>query len=145
MRARYGTLDHEDQSCVALEKVCWLVTDIWMEGDEVRGNLKVLRNHPKGKIIEGLIKDGATIGISSRALGEVEKDSSGLYDVVQSGLVLVSFDAVAEPSTHRAFANPENINESVDKYLMRNEHLTNEYLINVMLNRLICGKDRCDI
>lgn len=141
----FGELDHPDASVVSLKNVCWTVKDIYWRGNEVRGHLRILRSHPSGKIIEALIKDKVVIGISSRALGEVEKDSTGQYDVVQSGLVLVSFDAVAEPSTKNAFVNPQNMNESVEKYLMKNEHFSNDYIINIMLSRLICGKDRCDI
>jgi len=145
-RRSYGTCDHPDSQIVCLKDSCWYVTEIWWNGLEVRGNLRVLRHTEAGKIIEGIVRDEGTIGISSRALGEVEKDSSGKIDIVQKGMILVSFDAVAEPSTKNAFLNsPQKMNESVEKYLLRNENFNREDLLLRYLNNLYCGKDKCDI
>ncbi len=141
----YGECDHSDTSVVSLKNTCWIVTELWWNGNELRGNIKILRHTPSGQIVEGIVRDGGTIGISSRALGEVEKDSGGKIDVVQKGLVLVSFDAVAEPSTKSAFMNPPQIKESIDKFILMNENFNKEDLIYRKLNQLYCGKDKCEL
>ena len=140
----FGTLDHPDSSVVQLADICWAITDIWWDNLEVRGNITVL-SHPKGQIVQSIVNDGFTVGVSSRALGEVEKNKDG-YDVVKEGLVIVAFDAVSEPSTKNAFVNPpRSIGECADAYLKRNGVYSRDSMLIRDLNQLICNNDSCDI
>jgi hypothetical protein len=43
-----GELDHPDSQVINLQNACHMVTDIWMEGNNVMGKIKVL-NTPSGR------------------------------------------------------------------------------------------------
>lgn len=102
-RRAIGELDHPDDSVVALKNASHMVMDIWWEGKDVMGKIKVLRNTPNGQILEGLIKDGVQLGISSRGLGSVRKEMGNT--IVEDDFQLLCFDMVSEPSTQNAFMN----------------------------------------
>lgn len=95
-----GELDHPDDSVVNLKNASHMVTDLWWEGKDLKGKIKVLST-PSGKILESLINDGVTLGISSRALGSVRESHQGT--MVEDDLQLICFDIVSEPSTKGAF------------------------------------------
>jgi hypothetical protein len=95
-----GELDHPDDSVINLKNASHMVIDVWWDGPAVMGKVKVL-NTPSGKILQSLVKDGCTLGISSRALGSL--DESRGHAVVQEDLQLICFDFVSEPSTPNAF------------------------------------------
>ena len=56
-----------------------------------------------------LLRQGVTLGISSRGVGSLTKN--GEYNEVQDDFELIAFDFVSNPSTHGAFLSP--VNESV--------------------------------
>ena len=95
-----GELDHPEDSVVNLKNASHMVTDLWWEGQDLKGKIKVLST-PSGKILESLINDGVKLGISSRALGSVH-ESAG-KTIVEDDLQLICFDIVSEPSTQGAF------------------------------------------
>ena len=99
-----GELDHPESSVVNLQNVSHIVTDVWMENNDVMGKIKVL-DTPSGKILHSLINSGVKVGISSRGLGSVKK--KGGRDVVEEDFQLICFDIVSDPSTPGAFMNPE--------------------------------------
>ena len=96
-----GELDHPDDSVVNLKNASHIVTDIWMEGPEVKGTVKVL-NTPSGKILRSLVEGGCQLGISSRGLGSVRDTANGCV-TVEDDFQLICFDFVSEPSTPNAF------------------------------------------
>ena len=99
-----GELDHPDDSVINLKNVSHLVTDVWWEGKDVMGKIKVL-DTPSGRILKDLINAGVKLGISSRGLGSV-KESMG-STVVQEDFELICFDMVSEPSTPNAYVYPK--------------------------------------
>ena len=99
-----GELDHPDDSVINLRNVSHVVVDMWWEGKDVMGKIKVL-NTPSGKILKGLIESGIKLGISSRGLGTVKESTQGT--IIQEDFELICFDIVSEPSTPNAFMFPE--------------------------------------
>jgi len=99
-----GELDHPDDSVINLKNVSHLVTDVWWEGKDVMGKIKVL-DTPSGRILKDLMSAGVKLGISSRGLGSV-KESMG-NTVVQEDFELICFDIVSEPSTPNAYVYPK--------------------------------------
>ena len=99
-----GELDHPDDSVINLKNVSHVVTDVWWEGKDVMGKIKVL-DTPSGRILKDLINAGVKLGISSRGLGSV-KESMG-STVVQEDFELICFDIVSEPSTPNAYVYPK--------------------------------------
>jgi len=102
----YGELDHPAESTVPeLKNAAMTLEDIWYKGLEVWGRVKLLNAYmpevAPGKLARGIILNGKTIGISSRALGSVYQDQTG-YDVVEDDLELICWDLVSRPSTYDA-------------------------------------------
>lgn len=112
-RRALGELDHPDSPVVELKNVCLLVTDLRMEGDEVRGDVEIL-NTPQGQILKNLALQGVKLGISSRGVGSLRQEGEG--DMVQDDFELIAFDAVSSPSTPGAYLVSEGRINSVDKY-----------------------------
>jgi len=123
-----GELNHPESADVNLANACHLVTDLKMEGNFVYGKSQVLST-PSGKIVESLIKDGVSVGMSSRALGEL-KEENGINRVTNMRLIAV--DCVADPSCPKAFVN--GILESKQYVLKTNGEL--EELYNILENSI---------
>lgn len=102
-RRAIGELDHPDDSVVALKNASHMVMQIWWEGKDVMGKIKILKNTPNGQILAGLIQDGVQLGISSRGLGSVHESMGNT--IVEDDFQLLCFDMVSEPSTQNAFMN----------------------------------------
>jgi len=101
-----GELDHPDDSVVNLKNVSHIVTDIWWEGKDVMGKIKVL-DTPSGRILKDLINAGVKLGISSRGLGSVTEGKDGSV-TVEGDFQLICFDMVSEPSTPNAYVYPRD-------------------------------------
>jgi len=99
-----GELDHPDDSVINLRNVSHVVTDMWWEGNDVMGKIKVL-DTPSGRILKDLINSGIKLGISSRGLGSVQESMGNT--IVQEDFELICFDIVSEPSTPNAYIYPE--------------------------------------
>lgn len=95
-----GELDHPDESVINLKNASHIVTDIWWNGKDVMGKVKVLTT-PSGQILKSLVENGVKLGISSRGLGSVKEKGGLTY--VEDDFQLICFDFVSEPSTGGAF------------------------------------------
>lgn len=133
-----GTLDHEDTSVINLKNVSHVVREINWKGDDVCGVIELL-NTPQGKIAQDLLEGGIQIGISSRALGETEKDHAG-NDVVKEDLILLSFDLVQEPSTPGAWLHLQESKQIDHRSVMRS--LPKSYRINRILQEILEEKKK---
>tara|TARA_Y100000310_G_scaffold226983_1_gene229176 strand:+ start:1967 stop:2584 length:618 start_codon:yes stop_codon:yes gene_type:complete len=100
-RRAVGELDHPDSDVVNLKNSSHIVTEIWWDGDDVKGKVQILST-PSGQILRNLIESGVKLGISSRGLGSVSQGNAG-DSVVQDDFQLICFDFVSEPSTTGAF------------------------------------------
>jgi hypothetical protein len=104
-RRATGELDHPDHSVVELKNVSHLVTDVWWDGDDVMGKIKIL-DTPAGQIAKQLVQGGVCLGISSRGLGSTRQE--GKYTMVEDDFQLLCFDLVSEPSTSGAYMVAES-------------------------------------
>ncbi len=100
-RRLIGELDHPTDSIVHFANASHLVTKLWWEGNILMGEGQIL-NTPYGKILKALINDGVKIGISSRGVGSGKVNEAGVL-VIGESYKLITFDAVADPSTYAAF------------------------------------------
>ena len=126
-RRALGELDHPEDSVINLTKASHMVTDIWMEGKDVKGKLQVL-NTPSGQVLQELVKAGVNVGISSRGMGSVS-ESRG-QTIVEDDFQLICFDMVSEPSTPGAFM----MKEAKD---YQNKVFTKADRINRLLNEVL--------
>ena len=126
-RRSLGELDHPEDSVINLKNASHLVTDIWMEGKDVKGKIKVL-DTPSGKVLQELVRAEVNVGISSRGMGSVT-ESNG-QTMVEDDFQLICFDMVSEPSTPGAFM----MKEAKD---YKNEVFTKSDRINRLLNEVL--------
>lgn len=96
-----GELDHPTDSVIHFKDASHLVTKLWWEGNVLMGEGKVL-NTPAGRVLQEMMKDGVRIGISSRGVGNGAVNNEGVL-VIGESYKLITFDAVADPSTFSAF------------------------------------------
>jgi hypothetical protein len=97
-----GELNHPASAEVDLERACHMVTSLRKDGNIIIGESIVLST-PVGQIVRSLINDGVKVGMSSRALGQLEEQSDGINRVNEMRLIAV--DCVADPSCPKAFIN----------------------------------------
>jgi hypothetical protein len=56
-----------------------------------------------GKIAESLLKEGVTLGVSSRGIGSVKPNNEGYTEVGEDFMLATAADIVADPSAPDAF------------------------------------------
>lgn len=95
----YGELNHPtNRANIDLERACVMFTELRQDGNNIVGKARVLESLPMGKIVRGLIDEGANLGISSRGLGTVKKNSQGIMEVQNDFVLMTPGDIVADPS-----------------------------------------------
>jgi len=95
---------------IKLKEACAIITDIQFDGQTVTGVFEVL-DTPNGRILRALVKDGAQIGFSLRAVGAVDKQPDGTLLV--TSLNPVTYDVVSTPS-HSSAIVTEILTENSD-------------------------------
>ncbi len=98
-----GELNHPQSPQVNPERASHRITELRTEGSNFIGKALVL-DTPMGNIVRGLIEGGTSMGVSSRGLGSVKANRSGINEV-QSDFRLVCVDVVSDPSATEAFVN----------------------------------------
>ena len=104
----FGELGHPDGPTVNLERVCHMVKSLIPDGDNFIGEAKIM-DTPYGKIVKGLIDEGAQLGVSSRGMGSIVT-RNGVNYVKDDFYLATAADIVADPSAPDAFV--EGIMES---------------------------------
>lgn len=100
-RRLVGELDHPTDSIIHFANASHIVTRLWWEGNVLMGEGEILPT-PHGKVLEALIGSGVKVGISSRGVGSGKTNEEGIFEIGES-YKLITFDAVADPSTFSAF------------------------------------------
>ncbi len=118
-----GELDHPTDSIIHFEKASHVVTKLWWEGNNLMGEGEILPT-PAGEILKALINSGVRVGISSRGVGSGKVDENGIL-VISDSYKLITFDAVADPSTNNAFQNKVGAKSETyiptQRYVAKNE------------------------
>ena len=104
----FGELGHPDGPVVNLERVSHMITKLHPDGQNFIGEAKIM-NTPYGKIVKGLIDEGAQLGVSSRGMGSLQQ-RGGVNYVGEDFYLATAADIVADPSAPDAFV--EGIMES---------------------------------
>lgn len=95
-----GEVDHPDDLKVNLDRVSHMITQMWMEGPNGYGKMKILPT-PMGNLIRTMLESGVKLGVSSRGSGNVD-DLSGRV----SEFEIITVDVVAQPSAPGAYPTP---------------------------------------
>ena len=133
-----GECDHADNAEVALKHASHVIDDMWWkDGDDgskqMFGKIRLL-NTPMGQIAKEIVLGGIPLGISSRAVGSVEKDHHRDADVVQPDFHLITYDIVATPSNPGSFLS---ISESKKIVFNPDKTLPSEFRIKEALRELL--------
>ena len=103
-------LNHPESSLIDLDRVSHIITDMWWDKNVLLGKLKLLTSpgfhergivSTKGDQAANLLRQGVTLGISSRGVGSLKK--RGEQNEVQEDFELICFDLVSSPSTPGAY------------------------------------------
>ena len=98
-----GELGHPSGPTINLDRVSHIITELYEDGKNFIGKAKIM-DTPNGKIVKNLIESGVRLGVSSRGLGSVKSNKSGVNEV-QKDFVLSTVDIVSDPSAPDAFVN----------------------------------------
>ena len=93
-----GEVDHPQDLRINLDRVSHMITEMWMDGPNGFGKLKILPT-PMGQLIRTMLESGVKLGVSSRGSGNVQEDGSGQV----SDFEIVTVDIVAQPSAPGAY------------------------------------------
>jgi hypothetical protein len=107
----YGELGHPAGPTINLDRVSHMFTELREDGSNVIGRAKVM-DTPMGKIVKNLIDEGANLGISSRGMGTLKQNKSGIMEVQSDFMLATAGDIVADPSAPDAFV--KGVMEGVD-------------------------------
>jgi len=96
-----GEVDHPDDLKINLDRVSHMITEMWMDGPNGYGKLKILPT-PMGNLVKTMLESGVKLGVSSRGSGNVSEDGSGEV----SEFEIITVDVVAQPSAPGAYPTP---------------------------------------
>lgn len=92
-----GEVDHPDDLKVNLDRVSHMITEMWMDGPNGYGKLKILPT-PMGQLVRTMLESGVKLGVSSRGSGNVNEANGHVSD-----FEIVTVDVVAQPSAPSAY------------------------------------------
>lgn len=92
-----GEVDHPDDLKINLDRVSHMISNMWMDGPNGYGKLKILPT-PMGQLVSTMLESGVKLGVSSRGSGNVD-DATGKV----SDFEIVTVDIVAQPSAPNAY------------------------------------------
>jgi len=96
-----GEVDHPEGLTVNLDRVSHMITEMWMQGSNGYGKMKVLPT-PMGQLVHTMLESGVKLGVSSRGSGNVSEDGSNRV----SDFEIITVDVVAQPSAPGAYPTP---------------------------------------
>jgi len=99
-----GELNHPSRPTIDPERASHVITELDTSGPDFHAKARVLTT-PMGNVVRGLIEEGdVQIGVSTRGLGSVKRNSSGITEV-QSDFRLCCVDIVSDPSGINCFVD----------------------------------------
>jgi hypothetical protein len=120
-----GEIDHPDDLKINLDRVSHIITEMWMDGANGFGKLKIIPT-PMGQLAATMLENGVKLGVSSRGSGNVDEATGKVSD-----FEIVTVDIVAQPSAPNAY--PKAIYESLMN--MKNGHRVLENLKGTNLDK----------
>ena len=92
-----GEVDHPDDLKINLDRVSHMIVNMWMDGADGYGKLKILPT-PMGQLVKTMLDSGVKLGVSSRGSGNVNDHNGHVSD-----FEIVTVDVVAQPSAPNAY------------------------------------------
>ena len=133
-RRSMGALDHPESTVINLKNVSHIVTGYNWDGDQLMGKIEILPT-PSGNILKELIKNGITVGVSSRGMGSLEQNGSVME--VQDDFELLCWDFVSTPSNPGSFMSVLQEGKNSVTY--------NYTKVNQIVTEILCSKGNCPV
>ena len=133
-RRSMGELDHPESTVINLKNVSHIVTGYNWDGDQLMGKIEILPT-PSGDILKELIKNGITVGVSSRGMGSLEQNGSVME--VQDDFELLCWDFVSTPSNPGSFMSVLKEGQQTFTYDYTN--------VNKIITEILCSKGSCPV
>ena len=96
-----GEVDHPDDLKINLDRVSHMITEMWMDGPNGYGKMKILPT-PMGQLVKTMLESGVKLGVSSRGSGNISEWGNGEV----SDFEIITVDVVAQPSAPGAYPTP---------------------------------------
>ena len=133
-RRSMGELDHPESTVINLKNVSHIVTGYNWDGDQLMGTIEILPTQ-SGNILKELIKNGVTVGVSSRGMGSLEQNGSVME--FQDDFELLCWDFVSTPSNPGSFMSVLQEGK---------ETITYDYSkVNGIIREILCSKGSCPV
>lgn len=107
----YGELGHPNGPSINLDRVSHIIKEMKQDGANFHGRAQILET-PMGNIVKGLMDGGGSLGVSTRGMGSLKENKSGIMEVQGDFRLATAADIVADPSAPDAFVR--GIMEGVD-------------------------------
>jgi len=92
-----GEVDHPDDLKINLDRVSHMITEMWMDGPNGHGKMKILPT-PMGQLVKTMLESGVKLGVSSRGSGNVNEGDGKVSD-----FEIITVDIVSQPSAPNAY------------------------------------------
>jgi len=133
-RRAMGELDHPESQVINLKNVSHIISDYWWDGDNVMGKIEIL-DTPSGQILQALIHNNITVGVSSRGMGSLEQNGNVME--VQDDFELLCWDFVSTPSNPGSYMSVLREGKEYPT--------TNYNKVNSIIHEILCSKGSCPI
>jgi hypothetical protein len=133
-RRAMGELDHPESQVINLKNVSHIISDYWWDGDNVMGKIEIL-DTPSGQILQALIHNNITVGVSSRGMGSLEQRGNVME--VQDDFELLCWDFVSTPSNPGSYMSVLREGKEYPT--------TNYSKVNSIIHEILCSKGSCPI
>jgi hypothetical protein len=97
----YGELSHPSGPNINPDRVSHIIEELRWDGNNVMGKAKV--GGPMGESVLKLMELGGKIGVSSRGLGSLKQNKSGIMEVQNDFRIATAADIVLDPSAPDAY------------------------------------------
>ena len=133
--------DHPEHGTIALDRISHNIIELHWVGRTLVGKLEINTSHgfrkygicsTLGDTIANMLMNGYRLGVSSRAMGSVEKDRMGNL-VVGNDLELLCWDIVYDPSTPLAYIDQSE--EALTPFIESKE-TSNNTILSEKINKL---------
>lgn len=107
----YGELGHPNGPQINLDRISHMHKELRQEGSNFVGKAKIM-DTPCGNIAKNIIREGGSLGVSSRGLGSVKPNAKGINEVQKDFRLATASDIVVDPSAPDAWV--QGIMEDVE-------------------------------
>ena len=137
-----GELDHPDSQIINLKNASHAIRSLRWDGDEIIGTVEIFcdpgdKGTHAGRIAGAIVRNGLTIGISSRGMGSLKQ--VGEIMEVQDDFELLTWDLVSNPSNPDSWMLNSSLNEG------KSSPFNPYQKVDSIITEILCANGTCPI